>query len=83
MSKVRALAFVCFMASMATLASVNAQANSVLGCQEQEWCNEFEGCGGACECTCDNLNPWPQNCNGGPPPETYSDGFCTIPYSTE
>jgi hypothetical protein len=80
MSNVRALAFVCFMASMAALSSVNTQAKSVFHCSEQETCSDVESCGGACSCTCDNYNAWPIGCGGGP---YHGDGFCSVPYSAE
>ena len=83
MSKVRAIAFVCFMTSMGVLSTVNTQAKSVPHCSEQETCGEFEGCTGACGCTCSGLFAWPFGCYGGPPPSTYSDGYCAILYSTE
>ena len=83
MVRVRALAFVCFMASVAALAGVKTQAKSVPHCSEQESCSDVESCGGACSFTCDGFNGWPVGCGGGPPPSTYSGGFCVIPYSAE
>jgi hypothetical protein len=80
MSAVRALAFVSFMVSAAVLSSVNTQAKAVFHCSEQESCNDLNECGGACSCTCDNLNQWPYGCGGAP---YYPDGFCAILYSAE
>ena len=79
MSKLRALAFGCFMVSVAALSSVNTQAKSEIFCWEQEECNDWDTCGGPCACTCTGWQPWPVGCIGG----SLSDGYCAIPYSTE
>jgi hypothetical protein len=82
MSRFRAVAFVCFMASMIVV-SPKSQVSAAFKCEDQEVCNEFVACGGNCTCTCDGYNPWPFNCYGGPPPSGYSDGFCLIPISDD
>lgn len=71
------------MASMAALSSVNTQAKSVFHCAEQESCNDLDGCGGACECTCDSWTSWPNNCAWDPGGPYWYNGYCLIPYSAE
>jgi hypothetical protein len=83
MSKIRALSFACFMASIVALASVNSQAKAVLGCQEQETCNGDIGCGGSCACTCNGQTAWPDTCNWDPEGPNWYSGYCVIPYSAE
>lgn len=75
MSKVRALTFVCFMASVAVLAVARAEASAEFKCT-QEACNV--GTGGClepgCDCTCDGLTP----CS----PDPWW-GWCAILFSAE
>lgn len=77
MSRLRALSFVCFMASIAALSTASTQASSQLKCDETA-CNMFIECEGSagCGCTCDGINP----CS--PPPEA-GYGYCAILYSAD
>jgi hypothetical protein len=76
MSRLRALAFVCFMVSIAGLSMAKTQAASEFKCGEDA-CDDIVGCADGCFCTCDGTNPYPDDCGG------WHFGWCAVEYSTE
>lgn len=76
MSRLRALAFLCFMVSIAALSMAKTQAASEFKCSEDA-CDDIVGCEPGCGCTCDGVNEYPYGCGG------WHFGWCGIQYSAD